>query len=184
MASGSGTNLQALIDATADGRVAGELALVVTNRPNSGAQHRAEQYDIPLAVVDHQQFPSRRDFEMAITEQLDAHDIDLVVLAGFMRVLTGAFVRRYSGRLINIHPSLLPQFKGRDAVGDALRAGASQTGVTIHFVEEEVDSGAIIAQESLAIVAGDTRQTLLARIHAVEHRLYPQVVDRLLRELR
>ncbi len=182
-ASGSGTNLQALIDAVDAGRIRGAMGLVLTNRPGSGAQTRAERHAIPLAVIDHTPFASRSAFDAALAEAVEAHDIDLIVLAGFMRILTPTFVQRYAGRIVNIHPSLLPAFKGKDAIGDALSAGVSETGVTVHFVNEDVDSGAIIAQQPIAIRSDDTRETLLERVHAVEHRLLPEVVDRLLQAL-
>jgi len=172
-----------MIDAVAAGSIAGELALVLTNRPGSGAQRRAEAHGVPLAVVDHKAFDGREAFEAAMIEAIDAHGVELVVLAGFMRILTPLFVRRYAGRMVNIHPSMLPHFKGKDAIGAALAAGVDATGVTVHYVNEDVDSGAIIAQEAVAIRPDDTRASLQARVQVVEHRLYPRVVDQLLREL-
>lgn len=178
LASGSGTNLQALIDAD----LPGQLVLVVTNRPNAGAIARASKHGIVCAVVDHTLFPSRKAFESALIERLDAERVELVVLAGFMRVLTPLFVERFADCIVNIHPSLLPNFPGADGIGDALRAGVTKTGVTVHFVDTGVDTGAIIAQQEVPIEVGEGRATLAERIHAVEHALYPRVVGTLLRE--
>ena len=181
LVSGSGSNLQALIDARAAGRITGELALVISNRPGVRALSRASEAGIEALVLDHRDFTSREDFDTSLSELLTSRRIDLVVLAGFMRLLGAAFVQRWAGRLVNIHPSLLPAFPGAHALRDALAAGARETGVTMHFVDAGTDTGPIIAQEAVAIRLGDDEASLASRVHAVEHRLYPQVVEALVR---
>ena len=181
LVSGSGSNLQAMIDASARGEMAGQLVVVVSNRPGVRALERAGTAGVEGLVLDHKLFTDRPAFEAALHESLTRRAIDYVILAGFMRLLTPGFVSRWRGRLVNIHPSLLPAFPGGHAIRDAVQAKASQTGVTVHFVDEGTDTGPIIAQEALAVRPDDTEDSLAERIHAVEHRLYPSVVDALVR---
>ena len=136
----------------------------------------ARRAGIPAEWIDPAQFASRAEFEQALIDRLEAHRVALVCLAGFMRILTTHFVRHYTGRILNIHPALLPAFPGGHAVRDALAWGTKVTGVTVHIVDEEVDHGPIVLQEALAIKPKDTESTLLARLHKVEHRLYPEAV--------
>ncbi len=181
LASGNGSNFQALIDATQTGLIQGRITLLITNNPQAYALARAAHAGIPsLVVTDH------RD-RIAYGEQLLAafrqHQIDLVCLAGFMRVVAANVVAAYRGRLLNIHPSLLPKFPGLHAIRQALRAGATETGVTVHFVDEGVDTGPIILQEPVPILPGDDEASLMERIHAVEHRLYPRAVQQVIATL-
>lgn len=173
LASGSGTNLQALIDA-ADIRP--NIGLVVSDMPGAGALGRAEAAGIPTAVVRFGDHPDRAAFSVALADAVDASGAKGVVLAGFMRILAPVFVSRFRDRIINIHPSLLPAFPGSNAVQEALDHGVKVTGVTVHFVDEEVDHGPIIAQIAVAVEPGDDASTLHRRIQSVEHSLYPRVI--------
>jgi len=177
LASGSGTNLQALIDTLhLSESEPVHIALVLSDRPSAGALRRAREAGIPREVVSAREYATRDAFDEAIGASLDAHGVQLVVLAGFMMILQPAFVRRFAGRLLNIHPALLPAFAGADGIGDAIRYGVKVTGVTVHFVDEGVDTGPVVAQVPVFVQADDTEETLAERIHAVEHRLYPAVV--------
>jgi phosphoribosylglycinamide formyltransferase-1 len=177
LVSGAGTNLAALLEAQAQGRLGGAtIGVVISNRPGARALERAQAAGVPALTIDHTAFGDRMAFETALAQALGVHRIDWVVLAGFMRLLTPHFLERFAGRVVNIHPSLLPAFPGAHAAKDALAHGVKLTGVTIHFVDEGTDTGPIIAQEGVAVADGDTEETLLARVHAVEHRLYPEVV--------
>lgn len=180
LVSGSGTNLQALLDAEARGALApGEIACVVSNRPEASALARATDAGKPAIVVDHKAFSDRQAFEDRLLATLDEHDVELVVLAGFMRVLTPHFVARYPHRLVNTHPSLLPAFPGVDAPAQAIAHGVKVSGVTIHFVDTSLDGGPIIAQVPIAVFPADDASSLHARIQSEEHRLLPDVVRRL-----
>lgn len=174
--SGSGTNLQAILDAVRLGHVPATLALVLADTSDAYALTRARRAGIPALAIDRTQYPSREAFERAILSALRAHRIRYIALAGFMRILSPAFVRKYRGRLINIHPALLPAFPGAHAVQDALRAGARRTGVTIHFVDEGVDTGPIIAQRGMPIRPGETAAQVFVRLHRIEHQLYPRAL--------
>lgn len=176
LCSGSGTNLQAIITAARSGRLRARIAVVVSDRADAFALVRAQRAGIPVHVVDRTAFPTRVAFERALIHILDAHHVRLVCLAGFMRLLSPLFVRHYRNRILNIHPALLPAFPGGQAIRDALAWGAKVTGVTVHLVDEEVDHGPILLQEAVPIRAGDTLETLLARVHRVEHRLYPRAI--------
>jgi phosphoribosylglycinamide formyltransferase-1 len=175
--SGRGSNMTALIEAAKAETYPAEIALVLSNIPNAAGLERARQDGIAIAVVDHRAFGADREaFERALDAQLQTQRIDLVCLAGFMRLLTPWFVTRWSGRLLNIHPALLPQFKGLHTHRRALDAGVAQHGATVHFVVPEMDAGPIVLQEAVPIVAGDTEDSLAARVLAVEHRIYPQAL--------
>src|SRR5437867_9195391 len=179
LASGSGTNLQAIIDAGLP------VTVVVTDRPGVAALDRAAAAGIPTVVVDRAAYlPDRVAFTDAIVEALTAHGVDLVAMAGFMTVLAEPMFAAFPGQVINTHPSLLPSFRGAHAVADALAAGVKVTGCTIHVATLSVDDGPILAQESVPVLAGDDEDALHDRIKAVEHRLYPQVLGRLVTELR
>ena len=170
--SGRGSNMEALLEA----RLPVEFACVISNKPDAAGLAIAARHRVPTAVVNHRDHPGRVEFDAALAEEIDRHRPDLVVLAGFMRVLTDAFVRRYENRLINIHPALLPAFPGLDTHARALAAGVKLHGCTVHYVTPEVDSGPIIAQAAVPVLAGDTPATLAARVLRQEHRLYPQVL--------
>ncbi|MBH25837.1 MAG: phosphoribosylglycinamide formyltransferase [Myxococcales bacterium] len=175
LASGSGTNLQAILDACASANAPARVGVVICNVPGVRALERAGAAGVPHHVVPHVG-RSREDFEALLQQHLEQHGVELLVLAGFMRVLTSDFVRAWSGRLINIHPSLLPSFTGLHAIRQALDYGVRWTGCTVHFVDEGVDTGPIIAQAVVPIQADDTEQTLHARVQREEHRLLPEVV--------
>ena len=180
LVSGTGSNLQALLDAEARGELApGTIAVVISNRPGVLALERAERAGKPAITIDHRGFADRETFEARMIEELDRHGVDLVVLAGFMRILTTRFVARYPQRIINTHPSLLPAFTGADAPAQAVAYGVKLSGVTIHFVDTSLDGGPIIAQTTVPVLASDDAAALHARIQKEEHRLLPQVVQRL-----
>jgi phosphoribosylglycinamide formyltransferase-1 len=175
--SGRGSNMVALIEAAKSAAFPAEIVLVVSNDPAAGGLKRAEASSIRTAVVDHRKFGKDREaFERALQNELQTHQIELVCLAGFMRLLTSWFVRQWEGRLLNIHPALLPAFKGLDTHARALAAGATEHGATVHFVVPEMDSGPIIAQAAVPVRAGDTESALAARVLEVEHRLYPEAL--------
>lgn len=174
--SGRGSNLQAIIDATRAGRLAIELRAVVSNEPDAPGLKRAQAAGIPTQIVDHRGYATRVEFEQELVARIDSYYPALVVLAGFMRLLGPAFIDRYSGRLINIHPSLLPAFPGLRTHDRALAARAQRHGATVHFVTRDVDSGPIIAQAAVPVRAGDTSATLAERVLAEEHRIYPLAI--------
>jgi phosphoribosylglycinamide formyltransferase-1 len=180
LVSGSGTNLQALLDAETRNELApAVIAAVVSSKPGVAALDRATAAGKPALVIDHKAHADRATFEAALIATLDAHCVELVVLAGFMRVLTAQFTDRYAGRIINTHPSLLPSFPGANAPAQAIAHGVKLSGVTIHFVDASLDGGPIIAQVSVPVLATDDAATLHARIQREEHALLPRVVRRL-----
>jgi phosphoribosylglycinamide formyltransferase-1 len=175
--SGRGSNMTALIEAAKARDYPAEIVLVVSNVADAAGLAYARQQGIATAIIDHRTFGADREaFERALDAQLQAQRIDLVCLAGFMRLLTPWFVTRWSGRLLNIHPALLPQFKGLHTHRRALAAGVARHGATVHFVVPEMDSGPIVLQESVPVVAGDTEDSLAARVLALEHRIYPEAL--------
>lgn len=175
--SGNGTNLQALIDAEKNGKLAGgRIVLIVSNKPKAFALERGRQAGIELFIQDDKGFSSREEYDKIVLKKLKEKNIELVVLAGFLRILSGIFIKEYEGRILNIHPAFLPSFKGAHAIRDAFQQGVKETGVTVHFVTNELDSGPIILQEAVPVEKDDTLESLEERIHAVEHRLYPEAV--------
>lgn len=175
--SGKGSNLQALIDAEKeDGLAGGRITLVVSDRKDAYALERAERAGIKTVVLEAAAASSREAYDAKVDAELERAEVEFVVLAGFMRILSGPFVKKYSGRMINIHPSLLPDFKGAHGIRDAFNAGVKTTGVTVHFVTEDVDDGPVILQVPVRIEDGDTVETLEEKIHAEEHKLYPKAV--------
>ncbi len=174
LCSGEGTNLQAILDATQRGILVARVALVISDRPHTRALARAQRAGVEARYVDPHAYRSRAAYERALIRMIDAHGIRLVCLAGFMRILSSVFVRHYPRRILNIHPALLPAFPGAHAIRDALAWGAKVTGVTVHLVDERVDHGPIVLQEAVSVQSRDTEATLLVRVHAVEHRLYPE----------
>ncbi len=175
-ASGRGTNFGAIIRAVKKGSIKANLALLVSDNPKAGAIGRAKRAGVKVEVVKKQDFSSQKDFENKIIEHLDAEKIDLIVLAGFMRLLGPELVRRYKGRILNIHPAILPCFKGAHGIEDAFNYGVKVTGVTVHFVDEEMDHGPIILQEAVKIKQTDTLESLEARVHKLEHKIYPRAI--------
>ena len=170
LASGSGTNLQALLDAYPR-----ELVVVAGDREGAFAFERARRAGVPVEHVDPGDFETRKEFDGELAWRVARHDVGLVVGAGYMRVLTPAFLERFPA-VINVHPSLLPEFRGLDALKRALEAGVKETGVTVHFMVEEVDAGPVISQEAVPVLPEDTEETLLERLHPVEHRLLVRAV--------
>lgn len=174
-ASGSGSNAQTLFDRVADGTIDGEIACVICDRPGAKVIERAAQAGIETLVFDVKEMGGKDAYEAEVVRELQARGVEYVVLAGYMRLCGPTFLAAYSGRTINLHPSLLPLFPGKDAIGDALAAGVKYTGVTVHFIDEGMDTGPIIRQETVMIDPDDTRETLAPKIHAAEHRLLPAV---------
>ena len=172
--SGSGSNLQSIIDARIK---LANIAVVVCNKPDAYAITRARNSNIPVEIVNHREFESREDFESEIIKRLEKYNIDLVVLAGFMRVLTPLFVGHYENRIMNIHPALLPSFPGMKSAKQALDYGVKVTGCTVHFVDTGVDTGPIIIQAVVEINNEDDEASLLEKIHKQEHRIFPKAVE-------
>jgi phosphoribosylglycinamide formyltransferase-1 len=172
--SGRGTNLQAMIDAIAEGRLRAEIAVVISNIWNAAGLEKARAVNIPTLVMPHQDSPSRTAYDRALADALRARNVDLVCLAGFMRLLGTTFIDAFPNRILNIHPSLLPAFPGLDAQRQALHHGVKVTGATVHFVDAALDAGPIV------VLPGDTVASLSARILVEEHRLYPEAIDRVL----
>jgi phosphoribosylglycinamide formyltransferase 1 len=174
--SGHGSNFQAIIDAVQHGLDV-QIKAVVSNNSQAYGLERAKKAGIPAHAIDHKQFATRSDFEAALARQIDIYHPDVIVLAGFMRKFTPPFVARYKGKMINIHPSLLPKYPGLNTHERVLQAGETVHGVTIHYVTADVDCGPIIAQADLTIEPGETIESLKKRIHTLEHQLYPQVLS-------
>jgi phosphoribosylglycinamide formyltransferase-1 len=175
--SGSGSNLQSFIDACSTGIVDGKIMAVISNRPGVKGLDRASAADIPNIVIDHRAFQSREEFDQHLAEVITSFTPDLVVLAGFMRILTDGFVNQFIGKLINIHPSLLPAYPGLNTHQRAIEAGDSTAGATVHFVTSELDGGPAILQAAVPILPKDTAVNLAARVLIVEHEIYPVVAQ-------
>ncbi|MFL1874684.1 phosphoribosylglycinamide formyltransferase [Hansschlegelia beijingensis] len=176
LVSGRGSNMAALIDAAAEPGYPAEIVAVVSNRPNAGALAVAERAGIATAVVDHRLFPSREAFDAELDRTLAGFSPDVVCFAGFMRLLTGVFIARWEGRMLNIHPALLPSFKGLDTHRRALETGVRLHGCTVHLVTEEMDAGPIVAQAAVPVLDGDDEESLGARVLTAEHLLYPRAL--------
>ncbi len=174
--SGHGSNLQALIDACADPAFPAEICLVLSNKPGAAGLDRAKAAGLPIKAVSHREFADRESFEAAVSFELEAAGAELVLLAGFMRVLTEGFVSKWQDRLINIHPSLLPAFPGLDTHARALEAGVAQAGCTVHFVRADVDAGPTILQAAVSVTNDDTEESLAARVLEQEHKIYPEAL--------
>ena len=176
-ASGEGSNLQAILDACREGRIAAEVALVLSDVPGAHALERAARAGVPAALLDRRGFASRKAFEEQALGRLREAGIGLVCLAGFLRLLSPRFVRALPGRILNVHPALLPAFPGLHAPRRALEAGAATSGCTVHFVDEGIDTGPILMQASVPVLAGDDEASLAARIREREHLVYPACID-------
>ena len=174
--SGQGSNLQAIIDAVNRRELPATIRAVISNRPQAFGLERARRAGIPAVVVDHTRFTDRESFDTALQTAIDGYRPALVVLAGFMRILTPAFVRHYHGRMLNVHPSLLPAFRGLDTHRRALAAGVKEHGLSIHFVTDELDGGPVIIQKKVPVLPGDDAESLAVRVQEAEHRLYPRVI--------
>ncbi len=182
LASGNGSNLQAILDSL-HGREGIEVAGVGSNKPDARALERARQAGVETAIFPRADYPSREERDAAMAAWIEARGADLVVLAGYMQLLSPAFVARFRNRVVNVHPALLPLFPGLDAIGQALEAGVETTGVTVHFVDEGVDTGPPIVQREVAVPADRDRERLEEAVHAVEHELYPEAIRMIARGL-
>lgn len=178
--SGNGTNMENILQRIREGKINTEAALVVSDNPQAYALRRAEKYNVECVVVDRKRFDSKSSFEAEIRRHLERKKVDYILLAGFMRILSPDFVGAYRGRILNIHPALLPQFPGTRAIQEAWEARVKKTGVTVHFVDEGVDTGPIILQREVAVEAHDTPESLEKKIHAVEYELYPEAIRMIL----
>ncbi|WP_024326990.1 phosphoribosylglycinamide formyltransferase [Thioalkalivibrio sp. AKL19] len=176
--SGRGSNLGALIEACEQGRIPARVVGVISNRPDAAGLDFAERHGIPHRVLNHRDYPSREAFDADLADAIEDYSPDLVILAGFMRILTPGFVDRFTGRMLNIHPSLLPKYRGLDTHARALADGESLHGASVHFVTPELDGGPVIMQARVPVAPDDTPETLAARVQRAEHRLYPEVVRR------
>ena len=176
LVSGSGSNMQVIAEACAKNEIDGDITAVISNRPDVMGLQRAKELGIATDVVDHTQFPTREEFDANLIRAIDEHTPDLIVLAGFMRILTSDFVRRYKGKMLNIHPSLLPKYKGLNTHQRALDAGDKEAGVTVHFVSEDLDGGANIIQAIVPVLDDDDEGTLRSRVQTQEHVIYPIAV--------
>ncbi|MBF0123593.1 MAG: phosphoribosylglycinamide formyltransferase [Candidatus Omnitrophica bacterium] len=177
-ASGNGTNLQAIIDACRKKKIKGALKMVFSDKPDAFALTRARKAEVPcIAWIEPKAYKTREAFDKAVVKLLKAEGIDFVVLAGFMRILSSGFVRAYKNRILNIHPALLPAFKGVHSIKEAFEYGVKVAGVTVHIVDEEMDHGPIVVQAAVEVKTTDSLASLEGKIHEVEHRLYPQAVD-------
>jgi len=176
LVSGNGTNLQAIIDSVNNGYIPAKIAVVLSDEKRAFALERAKKAGIDTVVLDKKDFKTREDFDREIVKSLKERHVELVVLAGFMRLLSPYFIKEYRDKIINIHPALLPSFKGAHGVKDAIDHGVKVTGVTVHFVDEHLDSGPIILQKTVEIKEGDTEEALLERLHKEEHRIYPEAI--------
>lgn len=175
--SGSGSNLQAIIDAVTAGKLHANIKAVISNRPGAKGLERAHIANIPALTLDHKQFDSREAFDQRLIKEIDKHQPDLVILAGFMRILTDDFVEHFNGRLLNIHPSLLPEFTGLNTHQRALDAGVKRHGVSVHYVNNELDGGPLVLQAVIDVKETDTAESLQQHIHQQEHIIYPMVIE-------
>jgi phosphoribosylglycinamide formyltransferase-1 len=177
LVSGSGSNLQTLIDAIAKGSLHAQICAVISNKTDAYALERAQQAGIPTEIIAHAQYETREDFDAELTRRIEKYQPKLIVLAGFMRILTADFVNHFYGKMINIHPSLLPKYRGLHTHKRALEAGDSEHGLSIHYVSAELDGGPVILQKSVPILSDDTESSLAKRVLVQEHIAYPQVVE-------
>lgn len=180
--SGRGSNMRSIVEAARNGNLDVEISAVISNRPDAVGLEFAESAGIATAIIDHKQFDSRESFDNAMEEKIDEYQPDFVILAGFMRILTAEFVEHYAGRLINIHPSLLPKFKGLHTHQRAIEAGESEHGASVHFVTAELDDGPVILQAKVPVLPDDDADTLAARVLEQEHTLYPAAIQKLVSE--
>ncbi len=176
-ASGRGSNFVAIADAIKQNKIRAKLRILICDQPLAPVVRRAQALGVRVILVRREDFYRRADFEAAIIQGLESYKIELIILAGFMRLLSPEFVRRYRNRIMNIHPSLLPEFKGARAIKDAFDSGAASTGVSVHFVDEQVDHGPLILQQKIKIKSTDTLVSLEERIHTLEHKLYPRAIN-------
>ncbi|MFD1416665.1 phosphoribosylglycinamide formyltransferase [Oceanobacillus jeddahense] len=176
-ASGTGSNFDAMM---LDEKIASSIVLLVCDKPGAAVIKKAQAIGVETLVLEPKKYASKQEYEKVIAEKLQALEVEWIFLAGYMRLIGETLLSQYEGRIVNIHPSLLPDFPGKDAIGQAYRAGVSKTGVTIHYVDEGMDTGPIIAQEEIERLPEETEEQLKTRIQAVEHRLYPNIINQLM----
>lgn len=176
LASGNGSNFEAIAQAVKNNQIAGEIVLLFTDKSKAFALERAKKFGITTESFSPKDFPSKKDYEARLCELLQEKKVDLVILAGYMRIMGEVVLQAFPNKIINIHPSLLPKFPGLHGIKDAFEAGVNETGVTVHYIDAGVDTGPIIAQETVKVDKTDTLESLEEKIHAVEHRLYPKVI--------
>ncbi|MGX4592994.1 phosphoribosylglycinamide formyltransferase [Leuconostoc sp. JNUCC 76] len=181
-ASGTGTNFQALNDAILQRNLNAEIVRLIVDKSTAGALNLAKLFGIPATAIKYSNYETKSEAEQVIINQLKTDQVDGILLAGYMRILTSKLISAYSGKIINLHPAMLPNFPGRHSILDAFEAGVSETGVTVHFVDNGIDTGEIIAQEAVPILVNDTIDLLETRIHHVEHVLYPNTLEKLIDE--
>ncbi|MEI7999418.1 MAG: phosphoribosylglycinamide formyltransferase [Candidatus Omnitrophota bacterium] len=182
LASGNGGNLQAIIDAVRLKKIKAHLRLVISDKAEAFALERAKKAKVATVYINPKNYPDRESFDRKVLECLKEFEIDFVVLAGYMRLLSSYFIKQYPNKIMNIHPALLPSFKGIHGIQDAFEYGVKVTGVTIHFVNEKMDDGVIILQEAINITSKDTLESLSQKIHKIEHKLYPKAIDLFVKE--
>lgn len=178
-ASGSGSNFQAILDAIQAGTLQAEVCMLVCDKPGAYVLERANKASVPTHVFKPKDYPDKAAYEKEIIALLEEQGAEFIVLAGYMRLVGPTLLNKYEGKMVNIHPSLLPAFPGMDAIGQAMDAGVEQTGVTVHYVDSGMDTGKVIAQRSVDVVPGETRESLQTKIQKVEHKLYPAVIQSL-----
>lgn len=176
-ASGTGSNFEALMEAE---DLACDIVLLVCDQPNAKVVEKAAKHNVPTFLFQAKDYPSKEAYEQIIVEKLEQLEVEWIFLAGYMRIIGRVLLEAYEGKIVNIHPSLLPAFPGKDAIGQAFAANVQKTGVTIHYVDEGIDTGPIIAQEEVPVYENDTKETLQQRIQKVEHQLYPKTINKLL----
>lgn len=179
-ASGNGSNFQAIVDAVQAGELSANISLLVCDQPGAFVIDRAREAQIPFFSFNAKDYPNKRAFEQEIVILLEEKKVDFIVLSGYMRLIGPTLLKKFEGRIVNIHPSLLPDFPGKDAIGQALAAGVNVSGVTIHFVDEGMDTGPIIVQERVLLEENETRESLQKKIQRIEHKLYPEILQMLL----
>ena len=177
MASGSGTNLQAILESCASGRIDAEVKIVISDVPGAKALERAKKFNVPAAIHDRKIYSSKKEYESAIVKDLKAHEVDLICLAGYMRIVGKDFLAAFPNRVINIHPALLPSFPGLEAQKQALEYGVKMSGCTVHFIDEMTDHGPIILQAAVPVLKNDTVESLQQRILKEEHRIYSEAIQ-------
>lgn len=182
-ASGTGSNFEAIDDAINQKRIRAELSILICDKPQAIVIQKAQYRNIPILAISPHNFSTKKEYELTIVKHLQKLQIDLIILAGYMRLIGPTILAKYPRRILNIHPSLLPKFKGLDAVGQAIKAGETVTGVTIHFVDEGMDTGEIILQQTLDISTCLNRSEIETKIHQIEHKLYPKAIQKVLEDL-
>lgn len=182
-ASGNGTNFEVIAEAIQKKRIEAELKLLICDQPKAYVLKRAESKAIPATILQSKQYPTKKAFETVLLEHLDRNEIDLIVLAGYMRIIGQTLLEKYADRIINIHPSVLPAFPGISGIKDAFAAGVSETGVTVHLVDQGVDTGPILSQQKVMVESDETLESLEEKIHKIEHSMYPSVIQAYIEKL-